>query len=161
MDAVNEPTADPIPSEGEPTAATPSTSGSVGPADASPGTSATDDGAAADASTSFGRHPVVLYTLKRILLLLVVGGVLFLVGVRGIWLILFAFLISGFIAMVALKDSREGAAYGITHAVQKVNDRIDASSRAEDYDDLDDDLDDDMNEAASAEQVRDAQDPRA
>mgnify|MGYP006883736220 CR=1 FL=1 len=50
------------------------------------------------------------------------------------------FEIAGVIAMVALKGSREGAAYGITHAVKKVNDRIDESSRAEDDDDLDDDL---------------------
>ena len=68
------------------------------------------------------------------------GGVLYLVGVRGIFLILFAFLLSGVIAMVALKGSREGAAYGITHAVKRVNERIDESTRAEDYDDLDDDL---------------------
>ncbi|HET7900433.1 MAG TPA: DUF4229 domain-containing protein [Candidatus Nanopelagicales bacterium] len=88
----------------------------------------------------FGRHPIVIYTVQRLALLLVVGGVLYLLHVRGIFLILFAFLISGFIAMVALRGSREGAAYGITHAVQKVNDRIDASTRAEDYDDLDDDL---------------------
>ena len=99
--------------------------------------------AAVDAPPSdaaFGRHPIVIYTLKRLLLLMVVGGLLYLVGLRGLFLILFAFLISGVIAMVALKGSREGAAYGITHAVQKVNDRIDASTRAEDYDDLDDDL---------------------
>ena len=95
---------------------------------------------AADAAPGFGAHPIVLYTIKRFLLLVVVGAVLYLVGLRGVWLILFAFLVSGFIAMLALRGSREGAAYGITHAVKKVNDRIDESSRAEDYDDLDDDL---------------------
>ena len=95
---------------------------------------------AADAAPGFGAHPIVLYTVKRFLLLVVVGAVLYLVGLRGVWLILFAFLVSGFIAMIALRGSREGAAYGITHAVKKVNDRIDESSRAEDYDDLDDDL---------------------
>jgi len=97
----------------------------------------------------FGRHPVVVYTLQRLALLLVVGGLLYLVGVRGIWLILFAFLLSGVIAMVALRGSREGASYGITHAVQRVNDRIDASSRAEDYDDLDDDLGAELSEDAA------------
>jgi hypothetical protein len=95
---------------------------------------------APEGAPGFGRHPVVIYTLKRFLLLVLVGGVLYLVGVRGVWLILFAFLVSGAIAMVALRGSREGAAYGITHAVRKVNDRIDESTRAEDYDDLDDDL---------------------
>lgn len=135
MDAVNEPTAEPIPPDGDPLPPV-GEQGEQLAGTARPAADAPDQ-----AAPSFGRHPVVLYTAKRIVLLLVVGGALYLVGVRGIWLILFAFLVSGFIAMVALKDSREGAAYGITHAVQKVNDRIDASSRAEDYDDLDDDLD--------------------
>ena len=71
---------------------------------------------------------------------LVVGGLMYFVGLRGVRLLLFAFLVSGAIAMVVLKGRRQGAAYGITHAVKKVNDRIDASSRAEDEDDLDDDL---------------------
>lgn len=135
MDVVNEPNAAPIPPDGDALAAVGEQAEQLAGV-AHPAADAPDQ-----AATSFGRHPVVLYTAKRIVLLLVVGGALYLVGVRGIWLILFAFLVSGFIAMVALKDSREGAAYGITHAVQKVNDRIDASSRAEDYDDLDDDLD--------------------
>lgn len=107
------------------------------PADRTVPDSAAD---AAPTTTGFGAHPVVIYTLKRLLLLLVVGGLMYVVGLRGVWLILFAFLVSGAIAMVVLKGSREGAAYGITHAVKKVNDRIDASSRAEDEDDLDDDL---------------------
>lgn len=89
---------------------------------------------------SFGAHPVVVYTLKRLGLLLAVGAICYLVGLRGVWLILFAFLLSGAIAMVALKNSREGAAYGITSAVTKANERIEASTRAEDAA-LDDDLD--------------------
>lgn len=104
------------------------------------GVAAADGSAAGDGAPGFGAHPIVLYTIKRFLLLVVVGAVLYLVGIRGVWLILFSFLVSGFIAMIALRGSREGAAYGITHAVKKVNDRIDESSRAEDYDDLDDDL---------------------
>ena len=110
----------------------------AGPDDVS--TPAADDAAAEGSAPRFGAHPVVVYTLQRLLLLAAVGGVLYLVGVRGIFLILFAFLLSGVIAMVALKGSREGAAYGITHAVKRVNERIDESTRAEDYDDLDDDL---------------------
>ena len=89
-----------------------------------------------DAAASFGAHPVLAYTVKRVLLLAGVGGVLYLVGVRGLWLVLFAFLVSGILAMVVLKDSREGAAYGITGAVRRINERIDASARAEDIDDL-------------------------
>ena len=85
-----------------------------------------------------GAHPVLVYTLKRIALLVLVGAVLYLVGLRDIWLILFAFLISGVVSAVVLSRSREGAAYGITSAITRVNARIDESARAEDYDDLDD-----------------------
>ena len=105
-----------------------------------------DDDAAApepvqvDETPSFGRHPVLVYTLKRSALLVVVGAVLYLLGLRGAWLIVVAFLISGVIAMVALKDSREGASYGITGAVQRANHRIEESARAEDIADIDDDL---------------------
>ena len=84
-----------------------------------------------------GAHPVLVYTLQRLALLVVVGGLLYLVGVRDLWLILFAFLISGVISAVVLSRSREGAAYGITTAISRVNARIDESARAEDYDDLD------------------------
>jgi len=139
----------------------------AGPTPAGPTDDAGTDPAALDAGadeagpTGFGRHPVVLYTLKRIVLLVVVAGGLYLVGLRGVWLILFAFLLSGVIAMVALKDSREGAAYGITHAVKKVNDRIDASSRAEDYDDLDDDLAEPAADEVGPAADPPAQDPRA
>ena len=48
-----------------------------------------------DAAASFGAHPVLAYTVKRVLLLAGVGGVLYLVGVRGLWLVLFAFLAGG------------------------------------------------------------------
>lgn len=151
---VSEPTTDPTVPEGGT------------PADGAAVESAAVESAAADATSSdasFGRHPIVIYTLKRLLLLMVVGGLLYLVGLRGLFLILFAFLISGVIAMVALKGSREGAAYGITHAVQKVNDRIDASTRAEDYDDLDDDLVETSTDAAAADPSTDSapDEPRA
>jgi hypothetical protein len=82
---------------------------------------------------------VVVYTLLRFLLVALVGGVLYLAGVRGIWLILFAFLISGVISVVALNRRREIAAVGVTTAIQRVNARIDAGSRAED-ETADDDL---------------------
>lgn len=82
-------------------------------------------------------HPVLVYSLLRVALLAVVGGVFWLLGLRGVWLIFFAFLVSGVISAVALSRRREGAAYGITKAVKSVNARIDASTRAEDVDDSD------------------------
>jgi hypothetical protein len=67
--------------------------------------------------------------------------VLYLLGARGLILLVFAFLVSGLISMVALSRPREGAAYGITSTVRKVNERIDAASRAEDVDDIDEVMD--------------------
>jgi hypothetical protein len=83
-------------------------------------------------------HPVVTYTVLRLAILAAVGGVLYLLGLRDVWLILFAFLVSGVISAVVLNRRREGAAYGITSALRNVNARIDASSRAEDVDDDED-----------------------
>lgn len=96
--------------------------------------SAASDAAAVGAAPvpAVGSHPVLRYTLLRFGLLLAVGAVLWVLQVRGVWLLLFAFLISGAIAMVALNRTREGAAYGITSAVRGINDRIEASKTAED-----------------------------
>jgi hypothetical protein len=99
---------------------------------------ATDAPAETPDQSSFGRHPVLVYTLQRLLVLLAVGLVLYLLSVRGVWLILFAFLVSGIISAFVLKGSREGASYGITGAVSRVNKRIEESARAEDVDDYDD-----------------------
>jgi len=89
------------------------------------------------AAAPAGSHPVLVYTGLRLAILVAVGAVLYLLGARGLLLLVFAFLISGLIAMVALRRPREGAVQGITTSVRKVNDRIDAASRAEDDDDID------------------------
>jgi hypothetical protein len=98
-------------------------------------------GAEVSAAGFAGRHPVLVYTLLRLGILVAVAGVLYLLGARGLILLVFAFLVSGLISMVALKRPREGAAYGITTTVRKVNDRIDAAARAEDDDDIDELMD--------------------
>jgi hypothetical protein len=88
------------------------------------------------------QHPVFVYTLLRIAMLVVVGAVLYVVGVRGVWLILFAFLVSGVLSAFVLRTPREGAVIGFTSVYRGINDRIDASTRAEDADDdLDEPLD--------------------
>lgn len=88
------------------------------------------------------QHPVFVYTMLRVAMLVAVGGVLYLVGVRGVWLILFAFLVSGVVSAVVLRTPREGAVLGFTSAYRGINARIDASTRAEDHDDdLDEPLD--------------------
>ncbi len=87
------------------------------------------------------QHPVFVYTMLRVAMLVAVGGVLYLVGVRGVWLILFAFLVSGVVSAFVLRTPREGAVLGFTSAYRGINARIDASTRAEDHDDDLDDLD--------------------
>jgi len=80
-------------------------------------------------------HPVVLYTFLRIAIFAAVGILLYLVGLRGALLIIFSLLISGVVSVFALNRRREVAAVGITTAIQRVGQRIDASARAEDVDD--------------------------
>lgn len=96
--------------------------------------SAAEDAAGIGAAPvpAVGSHPVLRYTLARLAILAVVAGVLYVLGARGLLLLVFAFLVSGLIAMVALNRTREGAAYGITSAIRSANAKIDAGSRAED-----------------------------
>jgi hypothetical protein len=96
-------------------------------------------------------HPVVVYSLLRIAMLVAVGAVLYLLQARGVWLILFAFLISGVLSAFLLKSPREGAVLGFRSAYKGINARIDDSTRAEDAAaDLDDDLDEDGSTKPSA-----------
>jgi hypothetical protein len=81
------------------------------------------------------QHPVLLYTTWRLAIFVVVLIVLYLVGLREVWLIVFAFLISGVASIFVLNRRREQAVGGISSLFGKMNDRIDASSRAEDGDD--------------------------
>ena len=90
------------------------------------------------------QHPVVVYTLLRVAMLVAVGAVLYLLQARGVWLILFAFLISGVLSAFLLRSPREGAVLGFRSAYKGINARIDESTRAEDAAaNLDDDLDED------------------
>ncbi len=78
-------------------------------------------------------HPVLVYTLQRILVLVGTAAVLYLLGLRDpMWLLLLASLISGVGSLFVLDRSREAAAGGVVGAVQKVNSRIEASASEED-----------------------------
>jgi hypothetical protein len=88
---------------------------------------------AADAPEPRGAHPVLVYSLLRLLILAITVGVLWLLGLRQpLLLLLFAFLISGVVSVFALDRRREVAAVEVVTAVQKVNQRIDSSASAED-----------------------------
>ena len=109
---------------------------------------AAEAGEAVDTETRHPRadHPVLVYTVLRLVILAVVAGVLYIVarlsgvdltGAGGLLLLVFAFLISGVISAFALNRPREVAAAGVTSAITRVNAKIDASSRAEDAPDDD------------------------
>lgn len=107
--------------------------------------SASEDVAAAPESGTDGRadhteppapipHAGLKYLGLRTLLLLGVGAVLYLLGLRGLLLAVLAFLISGAISLFALSRTRIAAAGNLDHRISKVNRRIEARAAAEDVD---------------------------
>jgi hypothetical protein len=80
------------------------------------------------------QHPVLLYTTWRIAIFVVTLIVLYFVGLRDVWLLVLAFLVSGVISIFVLDRRRQQAVGGFTSLFSKMNDRIDASARAEDDD---------------------------
>lgn len=84
-------------------------------------------------SGSFGvRHPFVVYTGLRILLLLATGIVCYLLGARGIGLIILAFLISGLISFIVLVPQRDRVGTRVGGYFRRLNDRIEESKQSED-----------------------------
>jgi UPF0716 family protein affecting phage T7 exclusion len=59
------------------------------------------------------------YTVLRVLLFLVTAGILWLFGIRGVWLALFAILLSGFISIVVLSRSRDAASIEISRRLSR------------------------------------------
>ena len=74
-----------------------------------------------------------MYTGLRILLLLGVGGLLYLTGARGFLLILLAFLLSGALSLVWLDKPRGQMSAGFGRAMGRVNAKIDAAAAKEDH----------------------------
>lgn len=72
------------------------------------------------------------YSAQRLLLLLAVGGLAYAVGMRGLLLIAAAFLGSGVLSLFVLRGSRDAFGRSIGGFFRRLNDRIDAASRAED-----------------------------
>jgi hypothetical protein len=80
------------------------------------------------------RHSVLVYTLARIVLFAVVVGVLFLLGLRSYLLLAVAVLLSGAISLVMLNRARDAMSSSVSGTFRRINDKIDASTRAEDDD---------------------------
>lgn len=78
------------------------------------------------------RHPFIIYSLQRLLLLIVSFGVLFLLGARGIFLILLAFLISAVAAYVLFARQRDQVGSRMSGYFSRMNQRIDNATHAED-----------------------------
>lgn len=72
------------------------------------------------------------YSGLRIALLVAVGGLAYAVGMRGLLLLLVAFLGSGLLSVFVLRGSRDQLGSNVGGVFQRMNDRIDAATRAED-----------------------------
>ncbi|HET6686279.1 MAG TPA: DUF4229 domain-containing protein [Jiangellaceae bacterium] len=72
------------------------------------------------------------YTLLRVLLFLVVAALLWIVGIRGVWLVLFAILGSGIISVFALSRSRDAASVVLANRMSKIKSRMAERTAAED-----------------------------
>ena len=76
----------------------------------------------------------IAYTTARILVFVVVTGLLYLAGARGLLLLGAAVLISGIVSYVVLSRQRDAMSSAITSRVQGFRGRLDAGTRAEDDD---------------------------
>jgi hypothetical protein len=85
----------------------------------------------------FEAHPIIWYTLARVALLLIVMVPLALAGLRGLWLLVAAFLVSGAMSLFLLDGLRAGFSGRMSGYFTRLNRRIDESARAEDVDDED------------------------
>lgn len=77
---------------------------------------------------------VLTYTLARLVLLAVVYGVGYLVGLRDLTLLVLAFLGSGLVSLVVLNRQRDALGSGVTRFFTRINSKIDASATKEDVD---------------------------
>jgi len=74
------------------------------------------------------------YSSARILLFVVVLGLLYLLGARGLLLAGLALLISGIISFMVLSRQRDAMSGAITSRIGRFRRRLDEGTRAEDQD---------------------------
>lgn len=82
--------------------------------------------------TFAGRHPYLVYTTLRLGLLVVAGGLSYLLGARGILLILLAFVISGLASFVLLVPQRDRVGQSMGSYFRRLDAKIEESKRSED-----------------------------
>jgi len=85
------------------------------------------------------------YTSARILLFIVAAGIFYLIGARGLTLLVLALLVSGIVSLVALSRARDrmssSLTAGLTGArsrITELSERLDEGTTAEDAEDADD-----------------------
>lgn len=77
-------------------------------------------------------HPFLLYTVARIALFLAVAGILYLVGARGFFLLIIAFLISGLLSFIVLDRLRDSVSARLAQRVDRARERRAQAAAAED-----------------------------
>ena len=77
----------------------------------------------------------IRYSTLRLAVLLVVGAVCYLIGLRGFMLLLVALIASGIVSLFVLDRQREALGESVGGVFSRINARIDENTRSEDVDD--------------------------
>ena len=77
----------------------------------------------------------IRYSTLRLVVLLVVGAICYIVGLRGFTLLLVALIGSGIASLFVLDRQREALGQSVGGVLGRINARIDANTRSEDVDD--------------------------
>ncbi|NBO25801.1 MAG: DUF4229 domain-containing protein [Actinobacteria bacterium] len=79
-------------------------------------------------------NPFITYTLARLGLLGLTLGIGYLFGLRGPLLIILGFLGSGLLSLVLLNNQRSQLGGRVSGYFSRINQKIDANTRKEDFD---------------------------
>ena len=79
-------------------------------------------------------HPILWYSIARLVVLLVVGGILYLFGARGVLLLLLALLISGLVSFLVLDRLRNVVSLRVVERAERT--RSSRQQRQAEEDDL-------------------------
>lgn len=79
-------------------------------------------------------HPVLTYSLQRLLLLGTCLFPLYLIGLRGPMLLIVALLASGALSLFVLNRQRDAMSIGLASRIERWNRRIDEGAAKEDSD---------------------------
>ena len=74
------------------------------------------------------------YTSARVLLLVAALGVFYLIGARGLLLLVLAAAVSGLISFVVLSRQRDAMSGALFSRVREIRERLDTGARSEDQD---------------------------